>query len=782
MLLGLMGIAVMQRQKIADMLIDELSEQVSIPLRHSSFDFSLAKSFPLASMVLHDITVMYPQTPTDTLLHINELVVSFDLIDVINRNYQIRGIKINGAIANLKADQLKQLGKQFEPDKDTDNQPTNIQFDHIAINNLSLRHYDGSNILCNEIFVDKTKIFIKLNTNSLSIQLNGIAQSIEPKSAIQNMPFDIEAAVNKKNDVWHIDALNVKHKHLNIYSKGDYAKQQLTMRFSTNSFKAQRVANMLGLKFIQSGTCRASGILQFADGQFGPVAIQHNSSDLRIGLGREVLHIGHLNGESRFSHNFKRHRTEIAQVDMRLGEATASGAVVAKGLQQMAVLADMDLSTNGLPVVKLPKGWDIAAQGHAKLLGVLNLTNLDSVRFNLIDTRSTLQLQAETNPLLPSLTNLHGTAHIGKHIELRAQAMLQGKPITTSAIAHNTLNIINKGELTSLNTSIKAQQLDLGKLIDEITQPKTDSTSNFKLKYIIDYNVDTLYYLNKNFYTVSGRFYEYNDTLYADNLQARLYSGSIADGIVAVAPNGVLGIEGKLRQMDVSSLFADFNNFKQQIVTAENISGTLNAQVKMRFATTPKDIDMQSLRLASNVELHNGKLRGMDKIKQLNKWLNLSEVKSIDFNTLTNTIAIDSGWVHIPSMDIRSNVLGIKLDGRHSFSGPFDYHVRLNVAQLLANRFLNKSGSSDFERQKEGGLHLNLLISGDSTGYQVRRDKERNKQQIRNEVDKERTLLQNIMREEFGRKRDTIDVATDSVPAKPKSTTGYRLIWDDDDE
>ena len=166
MLLGLMGIAVMQRQKIADMLIDELSEQVSIPLRHSSFDFSLAKSFPLASMVLHDITVMYPQTPTDTLLHINELVVSFDLIDVINRNYQIRGIKIHGAIANLKADQLKQLGKQFEPNKDTDNQPTNIQFDHIAINNLSLRHYDGSNILCNKIFVDKTKIFIKLTGSS----------------------------------------------------------------------------------------------------------------------------------------------------------------------------------------------------------------------------------------------------------------------------------------------------------------------------------------------------------------------------------------------------------------------------------------------------------------------------------------------------------------------------------------------------------------------------------------------------------------------------------------
>ena len=146
MLCGLMGIAVMQRQKIANLLMDELSSQLNIPLKHSAFDFSLAKNFPLASMVLHNISVMYPSAQADTLLHINELMVSFNLIDVVNRNYQIRGLKLNGGTVNIRSNQLHTINQPQDNSKSSNDQPTTpIQFDHIAINNIRLRYFDNDN-------------------------------------------------------------------------------------------------------------------------------------------------------------------------------------------------------------------------------------------------------------------------------------------------------------------------------------------------------------------------------------------------------------------------------------------------------------------------------------------------------------------------------------------------------------------------------------------------------------------------------------------------------------
>lgn len=783
MLCGLMGIAVMQRQKIANLLMDELSSQLNIPLKHSAFDFSLAKNFPLASMVLHNISVMYPSAQADTLLHINELMVSFNLIDVVNRNYQIRGLKLNGGTVNIRSNQLHTINQPQDNSKSSNDQPTTpIQFDHIAINNIRLRYFDNDNRQTFGIGVDKTKIFIKLQNNNLTFQLKGTAQISEPKTTIHNTPFTIEAAVNKHNNTWNIDALNVIHKHISLYSKGQYAPQQLNLRFATDPFKANKVANILGIRFIESGMCKANGQLLFSNGAFNTISIHHSSNNIGIKIGNDKLIVGQIDGHTKFTHNFKQHYSNIEHISLRLGDTKAEGTLRAKGLHRMALLADMELCTKGIPMAKLPKGWDFDAQGHTKLLTTLDLTDPNKIEFHVNDTRTELQLHVANNPLLPSLTNLHGQARVGKHIELHTQGMLQNKPIEAAATIHNALKIINNQSLNSINASIRCTHLNLDNLIAEIGKQKSDS-GNTNIAYKIDYEVDTLQYLNKKFNSVSGRFYEYNDTLYADRLNARLYSGRLSDGMVAISPNGELGISGRLEQMDVSALFADNNNFKQQIVTAQNISGTLNADIRMRFATNQQGVDMQSLRLASNVELHNGRLRGMDKIKQLNKWLNLSEVKSIDFNTLTNTIIIDTGWVHIPAMDITSNVLGIKLDGQHSFRGPFNYHIKLNVAQLLANRFLNKSGAGDFERQRDNGLFLNLLISGDGNGYQIKRDKARSKQQIKTEVSKERALLQNIMREEFGRKRDTAKATTtDTIVPKPKPTTGYRVVWDDEDE
>lgn len=786
MLCALMGLVVAQRQKIADRLMHELSEQVSIPLSHSAFDFSLAKSFPLASMVLRDVVVIYPQAEADTLLRINELSVAFNLINTLNKDYRIKAIMLNGGFVNLKSARLQQLHGQLgaEPSASSTADSTRIQFDRIAINNLMLSHFDNSNRLSSKIHVDKTHIHIKLDSDTLVFQLKGAAQSLVPHSAISGTPLNVEAAINKHGERWNIDALNIAHRHIALRTSGSYHKQRLALRFATNSFKAKRLAEVLGIGAIEGGSCQAQGRLsyRFDSGTFGAVEIDHRSRNLVVNIGKDKLHVDELVAHSHLSDNFKQHHSHAQHVSVRLGGASAQGSLRLKGLKRMAVLADLELNAPTLPVVELP-GWELSGHGRAKLLGQLDLRHPDSPQLHVRAAQGQLHANIPKNPLLPSLTHVQATATLGQHIHVQAQGQLQGQPLTATAQLHDALQIINAQQLSRIETTLGCRSLDLDQLLDELDRIELNSDGENNVQYLINCKVDTLLFLNKKISSVTGRLYERHDTLYIDRLRGGLYSGQLTGGVAM--HSGRFDIDAQLQRMDVAALFADNQNFNQQLVTADNISGQLNSKLRLRFATAKQGIDPRSLRLAADVELAQGRLSGMDKIKQLDKWLNLSSVKSIDFNTLHNTILIDTGWVQIPSMSISSNVLNITLDGTHSFEGRFDYHVRLNLAQLLAKRFLNKSGASDFERQGEGGIFINLIISGDSTGYQVRRDRARAKQQLRDEVARERSQLRSIMQEEFGRRRDTVPPIrrdTTRPAAKPTQSTGYRVVWDDEDE
>ena len=788
LLVGLMGLVVMQRQKIADRLLLALSEQVSIPLSHTSFDFSLAKSFPLASMVLNNAVVMYPNSDTDTLLCINELSVAFNLINTINRDYRIKAIKLNGGFVKLKSARLRQLSGQLGMGQGTAPRTpdsTKIQFDHIAISGLLLSHFDNSDRLSNKVLIDKTHVNLKLDNETVYFHLKGIAQIIVPQCSISDNPLNIEAAITKHGRQWNIGALNVAHRHIALRTSGRYIDQSLMLQFASNTFKAKRLAHMLGINGVEGGSCRANGRLSylFDSGTFGPVSVRHSSRNLVVKVGDEKLHIDELDGHSTLSDNFKQHSSHIERIAMRLDGASAQGSMRLKGLKRMALLADMELNAPGIPMVELP-GWALSAHGHAKALARLDLSAPDCPQLEVRAVGGQLQVDIPKNPLLPSLSHMRATATLGRHIQVEAQGVLQGSPVTATALMYNTQRIINTGQVSRIETSIACRTLNLGGLLDEIERIERSDDKKNNMQYVINYNVDTLLFMNKTIKHVTGRLYERHDTLYADRLRGEMYSGMLA-GDVAMH-NGRFNIDGRLQQMDVAVLFADNQNFNQQIVTSSNISGRLNARLRLHFASheEPPGIDPNSLRLAADVELLQGKLSGMDKIKQLDKWLNLSAVKSIDFNTMHNTIVIDTGWVQIPSMSISSNVLNITLDGAHSFQGSFDYHVRLNLAQLLANRFMNKSGAADFDRQSDNGIHINLIISGDSSGYQIKRDRARAKQHLRAEVEKERAQLRNVVLEEFGRKRDTIAPARDTAKAAPKPTqnTGYRVVWDDDEE
>lgn len=127
-------------------------------------------------------------------------------------------------------------------------------------------------------------------------------------------------------------------------------------------------------------------------------------------------------------------------------------------------------------------------------------------------------------------------------------------------------------------------------------------------------------------------------------------------------------------------------------------------------------------------------------------------------------------------MTIKSNVISIVLDGKHNFNGNFEYRTKLNLSRLLAARFMNKNAASDFEQDQQHNHFINLLISGNSNNYRIKRDRERANQQIKNSVNTEKEAFKNIVREEFGLKPDT-----STQPSTTTNNSGFRIEWEEDD-
>ena len=82
-------------------------------------------------------------------------------------------------------------------------------------------------------------------------------------------------------------------------------------------------------------------------------------------------------------------------------------------------------------------------------------------------------------------------------------------------------------------------------------------------------------------------------------------------------------------------------------------------------------------------------------------FIDIEELKHIKFNTLENKIEISNGQIHIPNMEIQSTVLGLALEGTHSFSNYIDYNIKLNVMPILAGKVRNRRRQLNFETVDE---------------------------------------------------------------------------------
>jgi hypothetical protein len=127
-------------------------------------------------------------------------------------------------------------------------------------------------------------------------------------------------------------------------------------------------------------------------------------------------------------------------------------------------------------------------------------------------------------------------------------------------------------------------------------------------------------------------------------------------------------------------------------------------------------------------------------------------------------------------MDIKSSALDLTASGVHSFDNQVDYRLGLYLSQILGKKVRNQN--SEFGSIEDDGFgrpRIFLTMRGSASDPKFAFDRKGVEKKITDEINKEKKILKNILKDEFGSIKKQ-----DNKNTTPKKTEELQIDFDED--
>ena len=147
-------------------------------------------------------------------------------------------------------------------------------------------------------------------------------------------------------------------------------------------------------------------------------------------------------------------------------------------------------------------------------------------------------------------------------------------------------------------------------------------------------------------------------------------------------------LNAQLRNINVSKIFAAFNNFGLKSPTDKNIGGTLTADVTMDGGVnTNAQLIPGELKGYVKFNLENGQLTNFEPIQKISQTVfknrNFSDIQFADLHDL---LEINGQSITVNRMEIRSSVLSMFVEGIYNMKTGPDLSIQVPLSNLKSNK------------------------------------------------------------------------------------------------
>lgn len=784
-------------EKIKSIVIEEFNKQLSAKVYVGDVDFSFLSRFPDASVRFTNVVVFSSANVAkddfsfnvDTLLVARQLYLQFNSLDIINEIYNIRKITLQDARVNLYIDKENENNLQvIKPKKDATAKVVTIDLDRVMADNCMLSYVDLSNDVVASMFfneIDFGGVFEGSNFE-VSASVEGKLRRLRAggREYPRNINVDLECGVQIVDSTYSIKecdlSLNdiqlslqgyvIKKKHYFTNIKAILEKSEIPdiMKYLPPSvvekISPYRIDGDITLGAVVKGFITKNKLPAFAV-QFSVEegTLRYNRATLGIST-RGSLKTARMDNASLYE-------LVLDTVSIKHRASSYSGNLSIKNFDKLklrtALAVDIELA-DLREIVNIDSMVTMEGKASGGLWFSAPVSELDSVRkdfFTRVNLKSSLKL---SEVAVMHKSSKYSTIHVAnasveqndEDIDVKnGKITYLGYDIEVSGSSPGCLGyVLFGGRSLSGEVTVKTPCVDLASLVDTSEGNKTAAAlvlpTQFDLRVSIE--SDCVKYqkiVMDNF----KAFVHYNmGKIVAKDVSFSSVGGDIAcDFSMEQMPNQGFSIKSKFdaRGLAVGQLMRTFDNFNQKEITDKQVDGIFSGRGSF-FTETSNSfaIDQKTLLVECSTTITKGHLMNFELTKKIADFIKVEDFETITFSTLKNDFSIIDEQLIIPKMEIKSNAFSLIVSGKHKFDKSFEYQLQVYLDDLLNKKFKSKNQGEYFGEITDDGLgrtRLPLLVAGNNEDYEIRYDTKTVKENIKENVKKEKTELGRIIREEF---------------------------------
>lgn len=791
-ILSLLGLLFIYQDDVKAAVIAELNKHLKaeVKIAPTDIDLTIIKTFPDCSIQFNQVLMLeaLPIAKRDTLLFAGQLNLHFNLMDLWHKKYTVQKAKLKNARVKLRVLKNGQVNylfwEQDKPKKETKKDSLNFDLQLVELENCQVSYYN-KRILFNtefhiqsldfkgnfnqsnfeltsnaKLFVnqlaDKNTTYLKSKQLEFQIQLQVIEHQYSIKQAnlrINQLGFDMSGGFEYNDSLKKLD-INYKAPKLDIAS----ALSLIPDKFKTDIKNYESTGNFYAQGSIRYDLKNAFSIASDFGIKNGEITYKPNAT-----VAKNVNVDGYLNYNTSSS---KASELSLKNLYLKLKNDEVKGNCVISNFSnpriKLSAQANINLENlqSFLPIDTLSNlkgGLILSAEIEGLLDDLKKQTFSPSLKLELDAEVSNLEAQFKGDDYLFAVESCSLTAKDRevevKNLKLKrgsSDVLLNGKlPEFFNYLSDAKAPLIISGNLFSNNLKLEDFMLKYTSSGGQ-GMPLIPANIQFKLNAaILKFS-----YAKFQAQNITGDIEIRNQKAIVSDMKLNTMDGEVV--IDAFADNSKdkleVVLQSNLKNINVSHLFFQFDNFGQSTLQDKNIKGIASANIEFSGTWSNKlEPNYASIQSVCNLNIERGELIDFKPLLSLSKFVDIQDLQRIKFSTLQSEVQIKNNTITFPKTTLKNSAINIDFFGTHTFNNEMDYHIQLLISDLLAKKRKNKDEEfGPIEQDKDNRRSAFILMTGTVDKPIIKYDKKGLKEKVKKDIQEEKQNIKQILKEEFG--------------------------------
>lgn len=789
--------ALLLEDAIKQKIVAEINEQVTVPVHiKGDINFSLLKHFPYASLTFTDVSIEDRlQKQHKNLLRVHEFSFLCNIYSLFGQEIEFSKIVVKNGELNLLKDKSGNTNFDILKAGKTDTKPMAVRLKKVQIQNLQFHIVDQSQQLYATVQMKDAQLSGNFNDNYFLLKAK--SKLLVSRAAVKNETFlsgksvmaDIQLDVNKSQKKFNLRKSEISINQTKFNAKGflsslkNGAQVNFTLINTGNDIRQliELIPEKYKSKFANTSGSGEYSIRTNINGMLNKnsspnIKVEATLTDGEVQLSTYNKILQQVNTTVSYEYDDRGNdRLEISNFNCTLNNLPFNFKLTLNQLNNPT----FNFFSNG--VLQLSELESFIPDSVVQDLGgtitfnqfhlsgrkedftnveTSTLTGSGEFKLNEVEFRQNgisygnisgilkyeNQLIDATDLTLNFLStdfSFTGTVH---HLfafvyNLSSKRKTNGVELGVNGKVHaNTFNLTGILDAYDKKNRPESQRKD-----------KIDIREIFNMKGNLEVDIERFLFREMEFKDLHTAVQIAPGAIRINRLNTWAMAGSLqAGGLIQFTPDNALKMQLDVTAIDLSipHIFTACENFGQKTLSDKNLKGTVSTAVSLDATwLNYKTLDTKNLSCIIDFNIKNGELIKFEPLRAASKFIRIEELEHIRFADLSNTIKIANERIDVPEFEIKTSALNLIFWGYHHFNNDIDYHLKINLHKLLAQKFKRNTNQAQYiEDDPYEGVNIYLSMTGNLRSPIIKFDKPTIRKKIVNDFKNEKQVLKDLLK------------------------------------